>query len=71
MHLLYKDPQKYTNKGDALWRVLALMACVKRQEEVGLYFTKSWQEVIPKAVNLSKRTIKMTENLNCIFTTAD
>lgn len=55
MHLLYKDLQKYTNKGDPLWRVLALMASVKRQEEVGPYFTKPWQHVIPKAVNLSKQ----------------
>lgn len=65
MHLLYKDLQKYTNKGDALRRVLALMACVKRREEVGLYFTKPWQRVIPKAVHLSKlanATLKMTED---------
>lgn len=41
MHLLYKDPPKYTNKGDAPWRVSALMACVKRQEEVGRCLTKT------------------------------
>lgn len=29
MHLLYKDLQKYTTTGDALWRVPALMMCVK------------------------------------------
>lgn len=60
MHLLYKDLQKYTNRGDALSRVLALMACGKRQEEVGLYFTKPWQHVFPKAANLSKQ--HLTEN---------
>lgn len=60
MHLLYQDLQKYTTTGDALWRVPALMMCVKATRRPLSALQKPWQRGIQRVGNLSEQTLKMT-----------